>query len=338
MRKGKQSTAVARTGDSNIRIDAVTHVGTADFVPTFRETLEENLEELNTLLVKCTALTAFVNWQVGMFAVRMLQDAHKKYGTRIVPEIAKRVRRRENWVYTCIHFYEAFRDEDVCALLEQHNKLEYWHLAALSRIKDEEVRGKLLTAAQKESMTVEAVKQKVRETLGAKPRKEKAAKGAGAKLKSPLSTLGKIESCVRRTTTKMAAELGPLPTVATVLRKESLEEEQRQQAENKIEELRQVLQDANNDINAGLQVLDSKQTQSGLAWFRKLRDLLKGFGEEIKKIAPQLETEMFRMGEYQETDPEYQKTLAMFGQASTYASRLRALCDTIMSSYHDMGS
>ena len=343
-KKKKPTEALSKTVPQRMTLADVTAIfGSDQLVPVIYETAEENFQEIRRLWTNSSAVQIFSNWAVGRILHEMLSTPDK-YGARILDKASEKLGRSNMFLYGCLHVYQAWKKKTVAELLElleQNYNLEFWHLVPLSRIKDEPTRMRMLTEAHEKHMTVEAVKKQVREIASGekveKPPKDRKSKPVGA---APIGVIGKVESKTKKITAALASELLPLQKATVELKKQQshLHEDQRTAAEEKVEALRQVLQEARKDITQSLGELNSTGAcNKGRELFRNLRDLLNGMHKELSPLFPLIETEIQRTGDLdQMDDAEYQEIETMFAQASASAARLKTACESIMGSYNGL--
>ena len=180
-------------------------------------------------------------------------------------------------------------------------------------------------------MTVEAVKKRVRELGGGSQRSSANSTSAGKSKATPLSTLGKAQSKALKTTAKLEADLKPIKkAAATLAKKPPKTEEVQGLVDEKVEELKQTLVGARNDIDDSLKALELGG-DTGRDLFRRLRDIISRQVKELKAIFPDISAELTRMTDVdQVSQQEYDAAVAMFKQGAAQAAKLKAACQTIV--------
>lgn len=337
----KKTTVARRKSKSNapakqIRIGDVQQVFASGVpAPIIRDTLKENLKEIKTIYLAATTFHSYSNWWIGKFVAAM-QEEPGKYGAQIIDKVAKALGRKGTFVYSCLHFFQAYQDSDVEVLgLQKFANLEFSHFAVIARLSEASKRNKLLVEADKNKMTVEDVKRRVRELGGGSKRKPKS-DSSSKKQTNAIGSLGSIQTKANKATVKLASELQPIKKAVAGIAKRNLDAEQQEEVESKMEELRQTLVSARVDIDENLQVLSSGDS-SGTILFRQLKDTLNRHAQELKQLFPQITTELKRMVDVdQVSEEEFSTNLTMFRQAASQASKLRSVCETIVDQYHGL--
>ena len=222
--------------------------------------------------------------------------------------------------------------------------MDYTHHLELAKIEDIDRREELTAKADEERLTVAAVAELVSKEVGGTKKKPKKTTPKNA---TPLGLISKAQSQTRKLTNKLSKELLPLRKVASKIqalpeesgKKKKDKDSDKNDAKDKVEEMKQVLVELRNEAQDTLKALEENQSPKGVDLFRGLRELIRRQVSELQVRIPPINAEVKRMGDLdQVSDEEFNTVIKMFRKAAKEASKMKAVCETIMKVCHDLES
>ena len=130
--------------------------------------LQEALKELSKLVAESDTADAEAQYRIGC-VVRDVMDAPKKYGDGSIEKLAVELGRDEKSLYHRADVARAWSPEEYNALLARKNPkglaLQFYVLVAIASVEDPAARERIIKDALEKSLTVKAVRSRVKKLL-----------------------------------------------------------------------------------------------------------------------------------------------------------------------------